>query len=286
MGSLRTRLALGFGVWVTSTFTPLVSFAGSGAFDASVRAGTIAIAGGLFILGTIIARLGLRTVADPASRFRDGLEMAGLIAIAGIELTAAVPAAFAVGVIAALPFGVGGALGVLSAFLVGYVADRAVVARIRSETERRTRWSAKKRPAPRWRRVGSAVAVVGTVVWAFIAVTAGEVLFATIPAILGTVQLGTLLQGVRRRRYVITDSGLITAVGLIMWKNFDSYSVTDDALILHGNVWLFGTIAYDRESVDDLETVIDSLDHYLARQDGTHSDPSILDTFRQMLRPS
>jgi len=73
--------------------------------------------------------------------------------------------------------------------------------------------------------------------------------------------------------------------GHLPWEDFDGYQLTDDDLILYGNIWPFGTVAYDRESVDDLEAVVDALDRYLPQLEGDHEDPSMLDNLRQEVLP-
>ncbi|QRV15513.1 hypothetical protein JMJ58_01015 [Haloterrigena salifodinae] len=268
------------------TFGPLISFATRGPFDGTVTVGDLAVGIGVFAIGTVIARLGLRWIANPAERFRDGIEMAGPMAVAGVVLIAAFPAVPVIGVAGAVPFGVGGAIGGIATFFVGYIGDRAIVARTRAATDHRLVWRAAKRPASRWHRAASGVAIAATIVWAGIAVTDGPLVLAAVPLLLGLSQLETLLRGRWRRRYEITDGGLITVFGMLPWENFDTYALTDDALLLYGNTWPFGTVAFDRESVADLDAVVAALDRRLPEQDGSHENPSPLDNIRQELGAS
>lgn len=123
-------------------------------------------------------------------------------------------------------------------------------------------------------------------VWAGITITAGPSVLVVVPSLIGLSQLDTLLRGRWRRRYVIADDGIITVFGMLPWENVDAYALTDDALLLYGNAWPFGTVAFDRESVTDLDAVVAALDRRLPQRDGSHEDPSPLDNVRRELGAS
>lgn len=270
-------------MWTVGTFGPLISFAIRGPFDGTVTVGDLAVGIGVFAVGTVLAGLGLRRVGNPAERFRDGLEMAGPMVGSGVVLLAAFPAGLVVGVTGAVPFTIGGTIGFLAAFLVGYVADRAIVVRTRASTDHRLVWRATKRPASRWRQGVSGVTVAAAIVWVGVTIIAGPSVLVVVPLLIGLSQLDTLLRGRWRRRYEIADDGVITVFGMLSWENFDAYALTDDSLLLYGNAWPFGTVAFDRESVTDLDAVVAALDRRLPQQDGSHEEPSLVDTVRQEL---
>ena len=98
---------------------------------------------------------------------------------------------------------------------------------------------------------------------------------------IGGVQFVQDLSRLRPRQYEILDAGLVTTFGHLPWEDFDGYHLTDDDLILYGNVWPFGTVAYDRESIDDPEAVVDALDRHLPQIEGDHEDPTAIDNIRQ-----
>lgn len=286
MVALRDRLALLFGLWTASVLAPPVAFALGGPFDGSPTLLDGTVTAGLFVLGGLMARTGLERISDPAERLREGVEMAGGMAVGGVVLFGAAPVAYVYGVVAAVPFGIGGAVGFATGFLIGYVADQAVVARSRASSEFRLEWSAKKRPPSRsrYKRAMDVVGVVtalGMVVFSLTNDLWPYALFwVGMAAVIGRKYLPLVR---RRRQYELTDDGLIGWVGHIPWEKFDSYSVTEEAVVLNGNVWPFGTLAFDRESIDNADAVIDALDGFLPRQEGSHDDPSPLDNFRQAL---
>ncbi|WP_253737230.1 hypothetical protein [Halohasta salina] len=283
MRHLRDRLAMLFGVVAVSVVVPPLGYAIGGPFDGSITVVDTALAVSVFALGTVGAKRGLRRVDDPARRFRKGIEFAGLLAVAGIVPLVGFVATPTEGFVAALPFGVGFVLGLAAAFLVGYVADRAIVDRSRAETDSRLTWHAKRRPERgRVRLLQAATAVVAA---GFVIRNAldGRPGMALLWVAIGGLQFVQDLSRLRRRQYEIIDAGLVTTFGHLPWDDFDGYQLTDDDLILYGNVWPFGTVAYDRESVDDLEAVVDALDRQLPRLEGDHDEPSPVDNFRQEL---
>ena len=283
MGSLVGRLAALLGMWTACTAAPPVAYLVGGPFDGGLTAVDAGVVVGLFAVGAGGAAVGCRRLADPATRFRDGTELGGLLGLAGATMIAAFPVSLTAGLVAAVPFGVGGAAGFLTAFLVGYVADRTVVDRSRAASDHRLVWRATKRPEATWvrgLRVGGAVAAF---VVAVLVGTAGGRLLAAFWALVGLFLFGHLVASQRHRRYELVDDGLITAFGFLPWSQFDAFEPTDDALLLYGSVWPFGTIAYDRASIDDPEAVVEALDRYLPRQEADHQDPSVVDRFRELL---
>lgn len=282
MPALRTRLALALGLWTAATVGPPAAYAVGGPFDGTVTPVDVALPAALFAVGVLAARRGLSGMNDPCPRFRDGLELAGLLALPGVVALAAFPLAYARGVTAALPIGAGGAVGFLAAFLVGYLADRRVVARKRARSADRVAWSARKRPGSRYQRPLAGVVVASAAVWGVGVALDGSPVFALVPAIIGVAWLPQLLTGLRRRRYEITDGGLVTQFGHLTWDQFDGFSVSEEALVLHGNVWPFGRLAFDRSSVADEDAVIDALDRHLPRVAAEDSDdPTPLDNLRE-----
>ncbi|MFO7833771.1 MAG: hypothetical protein R6V31_06885 [Halohasta sp.] len=280
MRSLRDRLAVLFGVVAVCVVVPPVGYVIGGPFDGSVTVVDAALAVGVFALGTAGATLALRRVDDPARRFRKGIEYGGLIAVAGFVPLVGFVVAPIDSLVAAAPFGVGWALGIAAAFLVGYVADRAIVVRSRAETETRLTWSAKRRPERgrvRLLQAGTAIIAAGFVIWNTLD---GRLGMTLLWVAIGGVQFVQDLSRLRPRQYEILDAGLVTMFGHLPWDDFDGYQLTDDDLILYGNVWPFGTVAYDRESVDDLEAVVDALDRHLPQLED-HEDPSPIDNIRQ-----
>ena len=283
MVSLVDRLAALFGVWTVCTAAPPLLYVAGGPFDSSVTAVDRAVVAVLFVVGVAGARVAVGSIPDPAERFREGLALGGPMALAAIVMFVSLPVGLVDGLVTAAPFGVGGVLGFFVAFLVGFIADRTVVDRSRAATDHHLVWTATKRPDAFWvqgLRVVGALAALGL---AWLVGTAGGQLLAAFWALVGALQIGLLVVSQRRRRYELVDAGLITAFGHLPWADFDGYECTDKALLLYGNVWPFGTIAYDRESVDDLEAVLDALDRYLPQQEGAHRDPSVVDGVRELL---
>jgi len=281
MRHVRRRFALAIGVWAAGAFAPAVAFAVGDPFDGTVRAVDAAAAGLLFALGAAGGVVAFERSADPLDRFRSGLELAGAMLVAGVELGAAVAVGLFVGFVAAIPFAVGAVVTFAAALLAGAVADRALVAQSRAATDEPLVWRGRKRPAPRWRRAASALTVAGAAVIAAVSVAQSEWFAAFVPLMAALSQLGVLLRGVRSRRYEVLNAGLVSWAGMVRWEGLDSYEVTDDALLLYGNVWPFGTLAFDRDSVENLDAVVDGLDRYLPRADGDHEDPNVFDNLRQ-----
>lgn len=283
MRSLVGRLSALLGVWTACTVAPPLLYVADGSFDGGLTAVDVGIVVGLFAVGAGGAAVGLPRLVDPAERFRTGTELGGLLGLAGATMIAAFPVSLTDGLVAAAPFGVSGAAGFLAAVLVGYVADRRVVERSRAATDHRLVWRATKRPEATWVRGLRVTGATAAFVVAVLVGTAGGRLLAAFWALVGLLLFGHLVASQRHRRYEFVDDGLITAFGFLPWSTFDGYEPTEEALLLYGNVWPFGTIAYDRASVDDPEAVLDALDRYLPRQEGAHRDPSAVDGFRELL---
>ena len=283
MVSLRGRLSVLFGLWLVGTAAPPVSYIVSGPFTGAVGRVDAVIVAGLFVVGTAAAGVWLPAGAELAERFRAGIELGVPMLLAAGTLLAALPISIFMGVFPALSFGLGGTVGVFAAFLVGYTADRTVIARSRASTDHRLVWQARKRPEAAWfqaMRVGGILAAVGvaTLVW-----LAGGLVLAVFWLLVGGLQVGLLLLSRRRRTYELTDAGLITAFGHLPWEQFEGYELTDDALLLYGTVWPFGTIAYDRESIDDIETVSEQLGRQLPQLTEPDHDRTVVEQFRRLL---
>lgn len=283
MASLVDRLAALFGAWTVCTVAPPLGYLVGGPFAGTLTAVDGGIVAALFVMGVVGARVAIERGPDPAERFREGLALGGPMALAAVVMFVSLPVGLVDGLVAAAPFGVGGVLGFFLAFLVGFLADRTVVARSRAATDHRLVWTATKRPDAVWMRGLRVVGTLAALVVAWFVGTAGGQLLAAFWALVGLLQLGLLVGSQRRRRYELVDAGLITAFGYLPWAEFDGYEVTDEALLLYGNVWPFGTIAYDRASVDEFDAVVEALDSYLPRREGGHQDPSVVDAFRELL---
>jgi len=282
MRSLRDRLAVLFGVVAVCVAVPPLWYVIGGPFDGAVTVVDIGLAVGLFVVATAGSKLALRWVDHPARRFRKGIEYGGLIAVAGFVPLVGFVVAPMDSLVAAVPFGVGWVLGIAAAFLVGYVADRAIIRRSRAETDTRLVWSAKRRPERgrvRFLQIATGVVALGFVVWN---VSNGNPRMVLLWVAIGGVQFGPdIVRRFHRRQYEILDAGLVMTVGHLPWEDFDGYHLTDDDLILYGNVWPLGTVAYDRESIDDPEAVVDALDRHLPQIEGDHEDPAAIDNIRQ-----
>jgi hypothetical protein len=208
--------------------------------------------------------------------------MAGTVGLAGIVLNAAFVISYIHGFIAAVPFGVGGAIGCLTAFFIGYTADRQIIVQSRASTEHPLTWSAKRRPdTGRIRIIQTFTAVVALALVVWNAVN-GSLGYSLLWILIGGLQFSTdIARKIHRRQYEIIDAGLVTTLGHLLWEDIDGYDLTDTELIIYGTVWPFGRIAYDRHSVDDLDAVVAALDRYLPQLDGEHDKPSIIDNLRQ-----
>jgi len=283
MVSLRGRLAVLFGLWAVGTLAPPMGYLFGGPFGGSVGLVEVATVMGLFGVGTATAAVGLPGHLEVAERFRAGFELGVPMLLAAITLLAALPLSILWGVLPAVPFALGGTLGFLAAFLVGYEADQTVIERSRASTDEPFVWHARKRPEADWfraMRVGSILAAVGLAV---LVGMAGGLLLAGFWLLVAVVQTGLLALSRRRRQYELTDAGLITAFGHLPWEQFEGYELTDEALVLYGSVWPFGTIAYDRPSIDSPETVCETIDQYLPQRTVPAADRTIIEQFRRLL---
>lgn len=283
MISLRGRLSVLFGLWAVGTAAPPVSYIVSGPFTGAAGGVDAVITAGLFAVGTVVAGVWLPSGPDLADRFRAGVELGVPMLLAAGTLLAALPISIFMGVFPALPFALGGTLGAFAAFLVGYTADRAVIARSRASTDQRLVWQARKCSEAAWFRAmrgGGILAAFGVaaLVW-----RAGGRLLAVFWLLVGGLQIGLFLLSRQRRQYECTDAGLITLFGHLPWEQFEGYEVTDDALLLYGTVWPFGTIAYDRESIDDIEAVTELLDRQLPYLTEPDHDRTVVERFRRLL---
>ena len=283
MVSLRSRLSVLFGLWAVGTVAPPVSYTVRGPFTGAVGGVDVAIVAGLFAVGTAAAAGGLPRGPELAERFRAGVELGVPMLLAAGTLLAALPISIFDGVAPAVPFAVGGTGGFFAAFLIGYGADQTVIERSRAATDEPLVWYARKRPEATWfraMRVGGILVAIGIAVPVWMA---GGQLLAVFWLFVGSMQVGLLVVSRKRRRYELTDGGVISPFGHLPWEQFERYELTDDALVLYGTVWPFGTIAYDRESIDDIETVAERLNQYLPAQTEPADDRTVVDRFRRLL---
>jgi len=280
--SLHSRLLVTLGFLTAMLVTPVSGYGLLGPFERGQTPIVVAIALGTGLLGIAVAALGLRRLSDPATWFRDGFPLAGLIALSGVVLMAAFPVAVIDGLIAAAPFAVGGILGGIAAFLTGYVADKAVLARNKGNLS--VTFRARKRPVSRLRRGIAAVAVGLAAIWATLEVLDGDYVVLVGPALLSLGQIPPLVRHRRSRRYTLTDAGIGLWSGHLPWGEIESYSLTDESLRIHASVWPFGTIELDRHSIDGLDGVVAALDKHLPRERPSRDeDPGPLDNVREAL---
>jgi|GEM_PF-2050455 len=282
MFALRTRIALLLGCWTALTVGPPVAWVAVGSFGGGLEPVHLALPAVCFVVGFGVARAGLARVDDPAGQFRDGLPLAGLMALSGVPLLGAILLAF-VDLISGVTIAVGGIAGFFVAFATGFVADRAVLARQRSEQS--LRFSAHKQPASRIRRVLAAVGLVGVGVGAVLALSAGDLMMSGVMGMLALGQLPPLVRHLRTRSYEVTDAGLVAWSGHLQWADFDGVAVTDDRIELQGTVWPFGSLAWTRASIENDDAVIAALERHLPRvdPDRERDEPTFLDNFRQAL---
>jgi len=280
MASLRTRLALLLGCWTAVSLGPAAGWFLLGPVDAGLAPTYLGLLVALFVAGVSLARVGVARVEDPALLLRDGLGLAGLMALSGVPLVGGILLTF-VDVVTGATVAVGGAASFLAAFLVGFVADRAVLARRRGEDALGFR--ATKPPRSRSRRTLAAAGVVGGAVWAALELSAGDLTMAVVPGLLLIGQVPPLVRHWRTRSYAITDAGLVAWSGHLEWSNFDGVAVTDDRIELQGTVWPFGSLAWDRDSIANDEAVLAALESHLPRvePDRERDEPSPLDNLRQ-----
>jgi len=282
MGSLRRQLSVLFGLWAVGTAAPPVSYLLAGPFAGSVGIGEGLVVATLFAGGTAGAVAGLPT-DGLADRFRSGTELGVPMLLAAGTLLVALPFSILHGVLPAVPFALGGTLGFLAAFLIGYVADQAVIDRSRTTSDRRLVWQARKRPEAGWFRAMRLAGVLAAFGVAVLVWRADAVVLAGFWILVGVLQIALLVLTRRRRRYELTDAGLITVFGHLPWDEFEGYELTDSALVLYGTRWPFGTIAYDRGSIDNLESVRELVDQQLPEQPSTAAELSVVEQFRRLL---
>ena len=280
MPALRTRLAAAFGLWTATTAGPPLAWVAVGPFDSGVSPAHLAVPVALLALGFGVARVALTRVDDPADRFRDGLGLAGPMALSGVPAVGGILVAF-VDLTAGAVIALGGVAGFLAAFLVGFFADRVVLARERGDGS--VRFSARKPPAPRARRLLAGVGVLGGAVWATLELSEGDLTTAVFPVMLALGQLPPLVRHRRTRSYEVTDAGLVAWSGHLQWANFDGVAVTDDVIELQGTVWPFGTLTWNRDSIANDDAVVAALERHLSRvdPDRERDEPTPLDNFRQ-----
>lgn len=266
MHAVHHRLAVALGVWAGVTATPLVLVGAVSGLDAAPIPAAVTALMGSVAAATVVAGVALDRVADPADRLRDGLPASTLIGIPAVELLAAMAALPFVDVAAAAPFAVGGLAGALAGWGVIYVADSVVVRRKRETSEHSVAFSARKAPPPRWKRTVAGLVVLGAVAVAAGLWSSGPVLAVVTPGLLALAWASTLFRGTVRRRYELFDGGFVTWLGHLPWDHFDAFELTDEALVLRGDTWPFRRVAFDRESVDDVDRVVAALERYLPRE--------------------
>jgi hypothetical protein len=162
MRALDTRLGVAVGVWAGVTAAPVASLVTDRPAVPAAVAAVVAVA----VLGTLLARAALARLDDPADALRDGVPAALLIAVPGVVLVAGTPMIALDRPWDGLTLLGGGVAGVLVGWIVMHLADRAVVRRLRAESDHSVTFTARKRPAPRWRRGVAAVALAGAAAWA------------------------------------------------------------------------------------------------------------------------
>lgn len=112
------------------------------------------------------------------------------------------------------------------------------------------------------------VAIAGPVLAALTDVDAGRDLFVYLLPF-----LGGLLGLTSERTYAVTDAGLLADQGVFKnlraWDQFERFSVTDDAVVVHRAGWsAFGLrdVRRDATDLEDVEAVDDALAKFLPRK--------------------
>lgn len=135
------------------------------------------------------------------------------------------------------------------------------------ETTELTEWDA--RWPHRWRRVGGAIAI-----GAFALSTIGILAAFIFDSEWGWRLYYLLFVGVlsmnllNERTFRLTDAGIIVEHPLQRlfrpWSAFESYELTDDALIIRSRTWWLPAHRCDRSEIDDVETILETLEVYLS----------------------
>lgn len=282
MVSLRRRLSVLFGLWAVGTAGPPAGYLANGLFTGAVGGEEAVIVAGFFLLGTTAAAVGLPT-EGLAERFRAGTELGLPMLLAAGTLLAALPISILWGVLPAVPFALGGTLGFLAAFLIGFLADQTIVDRSRATSDQQLRWKAKKRPEAQWFRAMRFVGIVAAFGVAVLVWEAGAPLLAGFWLLMSVLQAVLAVLSRRRRQYEFTDAGLLTAFGHLPWDEFRGYELTETALVLYGTRWPFKMIAYDRQSIDELDAVCEMVDQRLPEKPGELAELSVVEQFRRLL---
>jgi hypothetical protein len=218
---------------------------------------------GVFVGTFAVALAGARSARDLER------SIAGWVAVATF-----VPpvAAFAWFVHSAVDAGVvlpASGVGSVAAASAGVAVLVASEIRLRDRTERATEYARfEARMAPRARnRFVAAFAVVG-VGWlavgiALVAVSGADE-FGTFAASFGGLAGGLAALGAERD-VRITDEGFRESRRFQEWESFESFEVTEDAVVLHRRGWRWSQ-RFDREDVDDPAAVERALGRFLQKR--------------------
>jgi hypothetical protein len=265
----RRVLFAGMGLWVGG----VLAFAfGVGAIALAVGPWWAGVAVGA-VSGVVGVVAGGQATYDPSmhDRLHGGL---------GLVLFVAVPVAFAVIVLAFVVVAspgdaVASALvaGVVLTTLGGVTALVANVplwkATVRSSSTSSASWSARQPPAQRRRMKYAggtlAVMIAGSVALSFVlalefGTTDWALFLAPMVAVFATAE--------NERSVEVRDGGVLVDSSLVAWTDYDSFELTEDALVLHHDS-RFGDRAdrFDREDVDDPDAAIEALERFLERRE-------------------
>lgn len=198
----------------------------------------------------------------------------------GVVLFVGVPVVLLVGVLASLVTASTPDDGVVSTLLAGAIAATVggvVVlaanlplwkAGVRSSTTVYASWSARRPPTQRRRtkRAAGALAVVvlAASVGAFFLGVALDLtwwtVFAPLTAVFASVE--------NERTVEVGDAGVLVDSTLVAWDDYESFAVTDDALVLHrASRYVDRADRFDRADVEDFEAAVAALDRFLERDE-------------------
>lgn len=174
-----------------------------------------------------------------------------------------------------LPMGVGSILGGSAALAAVAVAGGLRTDRARAESERVVAWRARPADRPSWwvRTLGIAGGVAVLAVGGLLAIRgAGPEVWVPVVAF-GAVGTLVVRREARRRAYAAVDAGLIRARRLTPWRAFESYAVTDSAIVLV-RPGLRADVRIDRADLADEAAVVAALDRHVSAREPESSAPS------------
>jgi MFS family permease len=223
--------------------------------------------------GVVGGYVGARTTYRPSIHDR-------LHGIVGVVLFAGVPVALLLGVLAYVVVAstpnervvsslfAGGIAATVGGFLALVANVPLWKARIQDSSTVYASWSARQPPTQRRRTKYAAgafaVVVVAATVGAFFVDVGVDgtwwMVFAPLTAVLASVD--------SERTVEVRDAGVLVDSSLVAWDDYDSFELTDEALVLHrASRYVDRTQRFDREDVDDLDEAVRALERFLDRRE-------------------